>query len=300
LKQTSATIGNETKEGLRDKLFHILLVVALFLKQILAVAGNTIKEGLRNKLFYILLGVALLFLLLARGCMSGDMQIQSRQLTPDEVAAFGTTIGFHVIIFWGLTLAGLLSMGALLGDIETGVITVFISKPISRFQYLVGKFVGISAVVLLNIAILGAGFFLLAYLKAGTWPFELFIALGVFTLNVFMLISFIFLVSLATARIIAMVFGIVGYIFSVGIDIPFYFDAIRKGMEESGSVVTLTIFKVLYFAFPQWGSTQFYAASFVSDLFGNSVMSFWPAIHTLVYTILFWLLMVLFFMRKEF
>jgi ABC-type transport system involved in multi-copper enzyme maturation permease subunit len=299
LKETLATKGNTTKEGLKDKLFRILLNVVLLLKQILAVTGNTIKEGLRNKLFYILLGVALLFLLLARGCMSGNMQIQSRQLTPDEVAAFGTVLGFHVIIFWGLALAGLLSMGALLGDIETGVITVFISKPISRLQYLVGKFVGISAVVLLNIAILGAGFFLLAYLKAGTWPFKLFAALGVFTLNIFMLISFIFLVSLATARIIAMVFGIVGYVFSIGIDIPFYFDAIRNGME-SGSKVTLTILKVLYFAFPQWGSTQFYAASFVSELFGRSVMSFWPAIHTVVYTIIFWLLMVLLFRRKEF
>lgn len=282
------------------KILAIAKKILAFAKQILAITGNTIKEGLRNKLFYILLGIALLFLLLARGCMSGDMQIQSKQLTPDEVAAFGTILGFHVIIFWGLTLAGLLSMGALLGDIETGVITVFISKPITRFQYLMGKFLGVSAVVLLNMAILGAGFFILAYLKAGSWPFELFIALGIFTLNIFMLISFIFLVSLATARIIAMVFGIVGYIFSIGIDIPFYFDAIRKGMEESGSNVTLIIFKILYFAFPQFGSTQFYAASFVGELFGNSVMSFWPAIHTLVYTILFWLLMVLFFGRKEF
>jgi ABC-type transport system involved in multi-copper enzyme maturation permease subunit len=299
LKQTSAATDNPKKEGLKDKLLYILLIVVLFFKQILAIAGNTIKEGLRNKLFYILLGVALLFLLLARGCMSGNMQIQSRQLSADEVAAFGTVLGFHVIIFWGLTLAGLLSMGALLGDIETGVITVFISKPISRFQYLVGKFIGVSAVVLLNMVILGAGFFLLAFLKAGSWPFELFIALGVFTLNIFMLISFIFLVSLATARIIAMVFGIVAYIFSIGIDIPFYFDAIRNNLE-AGSPAMLIIMKILYFAFPQFGSTQFYAASFVGELFGNSVMSFWPAVHTLVYTVLFWLLMVLFFGRKEF
>jgi ABC-type transport system involved in multi-copper enzyme maturation permease subunit len=270
------------------------------LKQILAISGNTIKEGLRNKLFYILLGVAVLFLLLVRGCMSGSMAINSEQLGPKQIADFGFILGFHVIIFWGLALAGLLSMGALPGDIESGIITVFISKPISRFQYLMGKFIGVSAVVLLNVAILGVGFFFLAFLRTGVWEFKFFISLGVFALNIFMLISFVFLVSLATARIIAMVLGIVAYIFSVGIDIVFYFDKIRMVFENSSSKFLFVILKVFYFVFPQWGSTQFYAASFVSEIFGNSVMSFWPVIHTLVYIMLFWLVMVLFFRRKEF
>jgi Cu-processing system permease protein len=266
-------------------------------REVLAISGNTIKEGLRNKMFYILLGIALIFVLIGRGCMSGQMNIQDHTLTGEEMVSFGTIIGFHIIVFWGLTLAGLLAMGAILSDIETGIITTFISKPISRVQYLFGKFIGIFSVVLLNVTILAVGFSVLAFLKAGIFPVSLFAGLGIFLLNIVLLISFIFLASLVTSRIIAMIFGILGYLFSIGIDIPIYFDAIREKMV--GSSAASLIMKVIYFAVPQWGATQFYAASFISDTFSQS-MSFWPVIHTALYIGLVWISMIFVFGRKEF
>jgi len=266
-------------------------------RQVLAIAGNTIKEGLRNKMFYILLGVALVFVLIGRGCMGGSVNIQNRELSPNEMVSFGTTIGFFIITFWGLTLAGLLSMGAIVSDVETGVITTFISKPITRLEYLLGKFIGVLGVVLINVAVLGLGFSVLALLRAGIFPFALFASLGIFVLNIALLISFIFLISLWTSRIIAMVFGILGYVFSTGFDIFVYFDAAREKLM--GSVSTQWIAKILYFAFPQWGSTWFYSASFVNDFFSQS-MSFWPVPHTLLYLGLIWTLMAFVFSKKEF
>ncbi len=267
------------------------------MRQILAIAGNTIKEGLRNKMFYILLGIALVFILIGRGCMSGSMNIQNRQLTPDQMVSFGTTIGFFIISFWGLTLAGLLSMGAIVSDVETGVITTFISKPLSRLEYLLGKFVGVLAVVLLNVVVLALGFSILAFLKAGLFPFSLLAALGIFVLNIMLLISFIFLVSLVTSRVIAMVFGILGYVFSTVFDIFVYFDAVREKLI--GAATAQWIAKIIYFAFPQWGSTWFYSASFINDFFSQS-MSFWPVAHTVLYLGLIWTLMAFVFSRKEF
>ncbi|MBN1882670.1 MAG: ABC transporter permease subunit [Deltaproteobacteria bacterium] len=266
------------------------------MRAILAICGNTIKEGLRNKLFYILLIIGLLFILMGRMCMQGDVSFNSQSLSPQQVVALATTISFHIIIFWGLTLAGLLSMGAVLGDIETGVITVFIAKPISRFEYLLGKFFGVMGVVLLNVIVLGCGFFLLAYLKTDIWPFKIFLSLAVFILNLMLLVSVVMLVSLISSRIVAMLMGIVGYLFSVGIDIPVYFDALRAQMVEKPAVLILS--KIIYFAFPQWGSTQFYAASFLSDMFAQK-MSFWPTIHTAGYIVLVWLGMMLLFNKKE-
>jgi ABC-type transport system involved in multi-copper enzyme maturation permease subunit len=266
-------------------------------REILAISGNTIKEGLRNKMFYILLGIALVFVLIGRACMTGQMNIQDHTLSGEEMVSFGTIIGFHIIIFWALTLAGLLSMGAILSDVETGIITTFISKPITRFEYLIGKFIGVLAVVLLNVVILAVGFSILAFLRAKIFPFSLLAALGIFTVNIVLLVSFIFLVSLVSSRIIAMIFGILGYLLSIGIDIPIYFDAIRERMV--GSSVASLIMKIFYFAIPQWGSTQFYAASFISDTFRQS-MSFWPVIHTLLYIGLVWICMVFVFGKKEF
>jgi ABC-type transport system involved in multi-copper enzyme maturation permease subunit len=268
-------------------------------RQILAIAGNTIKEGLRNKMFYILLGVALLFVLMGRACMGGSMNIQNRELSPEQMVSFGTTIGFFIITFWGLTLAGLLSTGAILSDIETGVITTFISKPISRFEYLLGKFIGVLAVVLLNVVVLAVGFSILAFLRAGVFPFSLFAALGIFALNIILLISFIFLVSLITSRVIAMVFGILGYVLSTAFDILVYFDTLRDKMVSSASALWKVILDVIYFAIPQWGSTWFYSASFINDFFSQS-MSFWPVVHTLLYICLIWIVTVFVFSKKEF
>jgi len=263
---------------------------------ILAICGNTIKEGLRNKLFYILLIIGLLFILMGRMCMQGDVSFNNQSLSPQQVISLATTVSFHIIVFWGLTLAGLLSMGAVLGDIETGVITVFISKPVSRFEYLLGKFIGIMGVVLLNVIVLGCGFFLLAYLRTEIWPFNIFLSLAIFILNLMLLVSVVMLVSLISSRIVAMLMGIVGYMFSIGIDLPIYFDAIREQMTAKPAA--LILFKIIYFAFPQWGSTQFFAASFLSDVFSQK-MSFWPTLHTAGYIVLVWLVMVLLFNKKE-
>lgn len=266
------------------------------MREILAISANTIREGLRNKMFYILLGIAFVFVLVGRGCMSGSMNIQNRELSPEQMVSFGTIIGFFIITFWGLTLAGLLSMGAILTDIETGVITTFISKPISRFEYLMGKFIGIVAVVLLNVAILALGFSILAYLRAGIFPLHLFLALGVFVVNLLMLISFILLVSLVSARIIAMIFGILAYLFSVGIAIPVYIDALRDKMVGSSMSPVL---EIIYFAFPQWGSAHIYAASLIYAPLSQR-MSYLPVAHSLLYTVLIWLLMLFVFGKKEF
>ncbi len=269
------------------------------MRKILAIAGNTIKEGLRNKMFYILLGVALVFILIGRGCMGGSVNIQNRQLSPDQMVSFGTTIGFFIITFWALTLAGLLSTGAILSDIETGVITTFISKPVSRLEYLLGKFVGVLAVVLLNVVVLALGFSLLAFLKAGVFPLSLLAGLGVFVLNIVLLITFIFLMSLVTSRVVAMVFGILAYVFSTVFDIFVYFDALREKIIGSASSVARVVMDVIYFAIPQWGSNWFYASSFINDFFSQS-MSFWPVVHTLLYICLVWIVTAFVFSKKEF
>ena len=84
-----------------------------------------------------------------------------------------------------------------------------------------------------------------------------------------------------------MVFGILAYVFSTVFDIFVYFDALREKVVSTASAQWIT--KILYFAFPQWGSTWFYSASFVNDFFSQS-MSFWPVAHTVLYLCLIWTL----------
>jgi len=151
--------------------------------------------------------------------------------------------------------------------------------------------------VLLNMAVLGIGFSILAFLKAGLFPFSLFLSLTIFVLNIMLLISVIFLISLVTSRVVAMVFGILGYVFSTVFDIFVYFDALREKIV--GTASTQWIMKIIYFAFPQWGSTWFYSGSFINDFFSQS-MSFWPVAHTVLYLCMIWALMAFVFSKKEF
>ncbi len=97
-----------------------------------------------------------------------------------------------------------------------------------------------------------------------------------------------------------MVFGILAYLLSTAFDILFYFDGIREKIVNSASALTKIILEIIYFAIPQWGSTHFYAASFLSETFSKSVMSFWPVVHTLLYICLIWIMTVFVFSKKEF
>jgi ABC-type transport system involved in multi-copper enzyme maturation permease subunit len=127
--------------------------------KLLAIAGVTVRETLRRKVqvnllvFGVLLVVASYFLstltLGERHRMISDLGLSSMQL-----------IGTLLVVFLG---AGLVA-----GDVERRVLYPVVVKPVARSEYLLGRYLGLSAALLLNLAIMAAALAAVLAVDAGS------------------------------------------------------------------------------------------------------------------------------------
>ena len=261
------------------------------MNKIITIAHLTIKEELRNKVIYILLVIAFFLLYLGRGCAPGKVSIEKGFISPDQIITAGIVFTFNCILFWGLTLCGLLAMNAIPRELAEETVVLTITKPVKRSWFLLGKFLGVLCIVCGNLIVLSAGFILLFYFRTGTVKLIIFSGLMISFLNFILIISLIFLFSLLLPRVISALLTFTMYSISLGLSVLFYFEKVRVRFEPSLSS------KLLHYLLPQFGGMHLYASSFLSDFFPSS-MGFWSVMDILGYTIMVWLMMVFIFQRK--
>jgi hypothetical protein len=133
------------------------------LKRILTIAGLTWKSAFRYRLFWILAAllvasvVALPIVLRDDGTAKGLTQI----LLTYTLASVAALLGMATL--W-------LSCGTLARDVEDGQIQMVISKPISRWQLWLGKWLGILGLNAMLLAVSGAAIFILLQWRARHLP----------------------------------------------------------------------------------------------------------------------------------
>ena len=121
-----------------------------------ALAANTMREAIRSRVLYTLLFFAVLListgvLLSTLTYVEGDRMLQS--------------IGLAAIRFFGAAIAIFVGIGLIHSEVERRTIYTILSKPISRAEFLLGKYLGLVATIWLQVLIMGlvfAGISLLA------------------------------------------------------------------------------------------------------------------------------------------
>src|SRR5574337_15511 len=124
--------------------------------KVLSIAFNTFRENLRDKLLYNLLIFALL--------MIGSSLILMR-LTLGEFHRLILDIGLGSINFFGVLIAIFVGIGLVSKEIEKKTIYTIVSKPVARYQFLLGKYLGLSLTLLINTAIMAAGLLAVLYFQ---------------------------------------------------------------------------------------------------------------------------------------
>jgi Cu-processing system permease protein len=129
--------------------------------KILAIAGLSVREALRRRL-----QVNLLFfgtLLVAGSFMVSTLTLgEMRRIVSDVGLSAMEVIGTLIAVFMGATFVA--------GDVERRVIYPIVAKPVSRAQYLFGRYLGLSATLLLNLLVMSAALALALWLA--TLSFE--------------------------------------------------------------------------------------------------------------------------------
>jgi Cu-processing system permease protein len=116
------------------------------LNRIAAVAGNTLREAGRNRIFYGAAAVAVLMLLFS--LVLSDLALL------DQKARLVQDFGLFVIPLLCIVTAVILGVVLLQKEIEKKTLYAILPKPIRRSEFLLGKFVGLCTLLLIQLLLL--------------------------------------------------------------------------------------------------------------------------------------------------
>ena len=112
----------------------------------LAVAKHVFRESLRKKILFIL-GLFLLILLVS--------SLFLEAVSPEDRVKLVLRVSFGSLAFFGVMAAIFLSATSLPGEVEGKLIQVVMTKPVGRFNFLLGKILGFISVLALLFLFMG-------------------------------------------------------------------------------------------------------------------------------------------------
>src|SRR5215467_9317772 len=135
--------------------------------RITAIARNAFREAVRDRVLYNL--VLFVLLLTAVAIFIGELSGgQERKIIVD--------LGLSAILLFGTFIAIFVGVGLVFKEIERRTVYALFAKPVFRSEFLIGKFLGLSLTLLVNVAIMGVGVSLaLIYVSHGWEPLSIWI-----------------------------------------------------------------------------------------------------------------------------
>jgi ABC-type transport system involved in multi-copper enzyme maturation permease subunit len=201
------------------------------LSGILVVATYALRESLRRRVFAVVVVLTIAFGGLyawgaselfqdATGFGGNEFGLDARTLagaTLLGLAMFGT-------LFLGAVLAVFLTLSAVRGDAETGLLQPLIVRPLGRRQYLAGRFLAAAAVAFTYVGVVYTGAVVITGIAGDWWPQSpvgagLRLMLAVVVVAALSLLGSIFLTATANGIGVLMIFGaglLAGLLGSIG------------------------------------------------------------------------------------
>lgn len=173
------------------------------MRKIVVVAKYTFIEALKSKLLLnvIFLGLAL-----------GFISYVASELTYGEAQKISLDIGLGLISIALKIIAIFYGVGIIQHEIETRSIYLVLSRPIRKSYYLIGRLLGMSLMLLLNVLILGP-FAILMYVLLGGEVQSLMIWALVFSfLESLLLLLIVVVCSLFCSKVLAILLSISAYV----------------------------------------------------------------------------------------
>jgi ABC-type transport system involved in multi-copper enzyme maturation permease subunit len=121
------------------------------LNRVLAVASNTFRETVRERVLYNLVFFAIIMTL--SGLLLGQLSIrQDEKIIKD--------VGLAAMDLFGTLIAIFVGVGLVSKEIDKRSLFPLLAKPVSRDEFLLGKFAGLAFTLLVNVAVMAAGLYL--------------------------------------------------------------------------------------------------------------------------------------------
>ena len=265
------------------------------MKQIWLLSRITFKEGVRNRILLGILLVAVLF---------SAFNIIFTQMFAHDLSKVSVDLGLSTVSLSGLAVIFFMGINLLARDFEKRTIYTILSRPIARWQYVLGKFSGLMLMVGTAVAILGV--FSAASVKITMMISPAYIppdySWGIFALSiVFSYLSLMILTALAqlftcltTSSYIALLITACTYFIGHNVEL------VRKTLVEASDVSPLYAFliKTATWIFPNLQAFDMKAsAGYGLPLETGTLI--WTAIYGISYIAIILVLTVSVFQRRE-
>ena len=204
-------------------------------RRIGALAGNTFREAVRNKLLYNLLLFAVL--MIASSVIIADLHL-------GHAERIYLDFGLSAIALFGTLIAIFVGINLVYREISLKTVYTLLAKPVHRWEFLLGKYAGLVALLFLEIALMGGCFLVLLLLQDSEVTSSLVLAIGMIFLELVLITAVAIFFSSFTTPYLAGMFTVALWI------IGHLLADLRAFGEHSeiGSLQRLT--EVLYWTLP--------------------------------------------------
>lgn len=256
-----------------------------FLPRISAIAKNAFREAVRDRILYNLI----LFVLLITGSA-----IFLGELTGGQEARVIVDLGLSSILLFGSFISIFVGVSLVWKEIEKRTVYSIFSKPVSRGEFITGKYLGLCLTLLVNVLIMGAGVTLaLLYVGGGRFAGPIWGAILLIFLELTIVTAVaIMFSSFSTPALSAL---LTFFVFLIG-----HFSAsLRELAEGMGSRAAVVVFNGIYYLLPNLSNFSF----ITNTANGNAAppaMLGGAALYALVYDVILITVTVMIFSRRNF
>ncbi len=183
----------------------------------------SLREALRKRLVSVLLVLTALFvgfylygIFKLEGSLNGRAVAagieRTRGGSSDLPVMYSAMFGMYLVYFLGSLMAVLSTVGAISGDLESGVMQSIIARPVSRAGLVLGRWMGftlvnVGYVLLLSVALLGGVYAITGYVPPAALPAVLLLLLAVALLTALTVLGSTLFTTLANGIGVFVLYG---------------------------------------------------------------------------------------------
>jgi Cu-processing system permease protein len=253
--------------------------------RVISISKNTFREAIRDRILYNL--VVFVLLIIACAILLGD-------LTDGQEVRTITNIGLNAMLLFGTFIAIFAGVGLVSKEIEKRTVFAIFSKPVTRGEFVIGKYLGLCLTLLTNVTIMGAGLSVaLVYvggskMAATIWGTILLIFLELTILTAVAIVFSSFSSPALSALLTFFVF-IIGHLSS----------SLRDLAAALGSHAVVLFFDVIYYLLPNLSHFSFRTEA-ANGLVPSPEMMFGATMYAIVYVAVLTSVTILIFSRRNF
>jgi ABC-type transport system involved in multi-copper enzyme maturation permease subunit len=238
------------------------------LSRIAAVAHNTFRETVRERALYNLVFFAIIMIL--AGLLMRELSLrQDERIVKD--------VGLAAIDLFGLVIAVLIGTGLVSKEIERRSLHPLLAKPLSRTEFLLGRFGGLAQTLLVNVTAMTAGLYATLLLTQRGFDARLLPAVFALYLGLLVLVAIAVFFSTVTSSTLATVCTVA--LLAVGR----YADLLKNMTDVIPGTVGRTV-RWLYYVIPNFQNFDFKSTVVHGEPVAAATLG-WVALYALVYLV---------------